>query len=963
MKPSNKIEQAIVLPKVLNINPRSIYNKCEEFLTFVNEEVLDLICMSESFERPDKPLDTVIDLENFKIISSVHQRKGKGGRPAIFVNSHKYGVENLTNTAVTIPWGVEIVWAVLTPKYVNSSSDVQKIIVASVYCKPGSRKKTLLLDHIAQVYNLYCSKYKKGLHWIICGDTNDLRLDPILALSPNMQQVVQNYTRLNPPRLLDPIITTLAKYYQVPQVLPPLDPDPDCNGKPSDHMMVVFTPIDAINNKPVKKLKQIKFRPLTEAGMEKMQEWLKNESWAQVLDQDCVNLKANTLQNTLISKYYECFPEKVRIVSNNDQPFYTNKLKELRRKKVREFQKHRRSDKWEKLENFYQKELLKSKRNFSTKRIKALRKGKPGKWYAELKKLTNFDQMKTEEIIVDDIKDFTDLEQAEKIADQFSKVANEYDPLKTEDINIPYFSEEEIPQFNEQDVESVLNELDTNKSNVNGDFPAKLLKMFSKFLAKPIKDLLNASIRRGKWPEIFKMEIVTPIPKQYPPQNIEQLRNISGLLNLDKIGEELISRLMISDMKKHIDPSQYANQKGLSIQHYLIKFIDRILQSIDENSRKETCAVLATLVDWKQAFPRQCPKLGLESFIRNGVRPSLIPVLLNYFQERKMKVKWHGKLSSERNLKGGGPQGSSFGLWEYLSQSNDNADCVDENNRFKFVDDLSFLEIIFLLNVGLESYNIRNHVPSDVPSHNQVIPSNKLQSQYQLERINEWTMERKMKLNIQKTKTMLFNFSKKYQFATKLNLKNENIEMVRETKLLGTIITDQLCWDRNTEELSKKCYKRMQLLNTAASFTSNRVELKDIYLTYIRSIAEQSAVVWHSSLSRKNRRDLERIQKVAVRLIMGKNYKNYIHSLKALNLDSLDERRKTLCLRFAKNCLKNEKMKKLFPIKRSKHNMKKRNARKFQTKQINSKRYEKSALPFMTKLLNNEEDMKRKISR
>ena len=415
-------------------------------------------------------------------------------------------------------------------------------------------------------------------------------------------------------------------------------------------------------------------------------------------------------------------------------------------------------------------------------------------------------------------------------------------------------------------------------------------------------------------------------------------------------------------MKKHIDPSQYANQRGLSIQHYLIKFIDRILQSIDENSKKESCAVLATLVDWKQAFPRQCPKLGLESFIRNGVRPSLIPVLINYFQERKMKVKWHGKLSSERNLKGGGPQGSSFGLWEYLSQSNDNADCVDEKNRFKFVDDLSFLEIIFLLNIGLETYNVRNHVPSDVPTHNQVIPSIKLQSQNQLEKINQWTKERKMKLNIKKTKTMLFNFSKKYQFTTKLNLKNENIEMVQETKLLGTIITDQLSWDRNTEELSKKCYKRMQLLNAAAAFTSNRAELKDIYLTYIRSIAEQSAVVWHSSLSGKNRKDLERIQKVAVRLIMGKNYKNYSHSLNALNLASLNKRRRNLCLRFAKNCLRNEKMKNLFPIRKSKHSMKKRNERKFQSKIINSKRYEKSALPFMTKLLNHEEELKRKIS-
>ena len=94
-----------------------------------------------------------------------------------------------------------------------------------------------------------------------------------------------------------------------------------------------------------------------------------------------------------------------------------------------------------------------------------------------------------------------------------------------------------------------------------------------------------------------------------------------------------------------------------------------------------------------------------------------------------------------------------------------------------------------------------------MPTHNQVIPSIKLQSQYQLEKINQWTKERKMKLNIKKTKTMLFNFSKKYQFTTKLNLKNENIEMVRETKLLGTIITDQLSWDRNTEELSKSVIK------------------------------------------------------------------------------------------------------------------------------------------------------------
>ena len=192
----------------------------------------------------------------------------------------------------------------------------------------------------------------------------------------------------------------------------------------------------------------------------------------------------------------------------------------------------------------------------------------------------------------------------------------------------------------------------------------KIFKEFAGELSKPVKNVINSSIIQGIWPDIYKLEIVTPVPKVFPPKEIDQLRNISGLLNLDKVAEKLISKLMISDMKLKMDPSQYANQKGLSINHYLFKFIDRIMEALDTG---ESCAVLATLVDWKQAFPRQCPKLGVESFIKNGVRPALIPLLINYFQGRKMKVKWHGKYSSERDLNG--PQGSTFGIWEYLSHS------------------------------------------------------------------------------------------------------------------------------------------------------------------------------------------------------------------------------------------------------------------------------------------------------
>ena len=72
----------------------------------------------------------------------------------------------------------------------------------------------------------------------------------------------------------------------------------------------------------------------------------------------------------------------------------------------------------------------------------------------------------------------------------------------------------------------------------------------------------------------------------------------------------------------------------------------------------------------------------------------------------------------------------------------------------------------------------------------------------------------------------------------------------------------------------------MQLLYKVSNFTKSREDLKAIYLNYIRIVAEQSAVVWHSSLTEKNRKDQKRIQKAAVKVILGKSFTNYKKLLK-----------------------------------------------------------------------------------
>ena len=248
-------------------------------------------------------------------------------------------------------------------------------------------------------------------------------------------------------------------------------------------------------------------------------------------------------------------------------------------------------------------------------------------------------------------------------------------------------------------------------------------------------------------------------------------------------------------------------------------------------------------------------------------------------------------MSVTKRLKGGAAQGSTKGVLSYMSQSNNNTDCVPEDDRYKYFDDATVLEVINLLNVGLSSYRVKDSIPSHLPAHNQFIDSKNLKSQEYVNKISDWTDQNLMELNVKKTHCMVFNFSKKYQFTTDILMKNQRIDIVDQAKLLGLILTSDLKWDENTNYLVKDANKRMLMLRAASKFTNDKQVLKQIYYSRIRCKLEQSAAVWSSSLTQKNIKDLERVQKSAVRIILGKSYESYTETLKELDMKRLSERR------------------------------------------------------------------------
>ena len=149
----------------------------------------------------------------------------------------------------------------------------------------------------------------------------------------------------------------------------------------------------------------------------------------------------------------------------------------------------------------------------------------------------------------------------------------------------------------------------------------------------------------------------------------------------------------------------------------------------------------------------------------------------------------------------------------------------------------------------------------------------------------------------------------------------------------------------------------MQLLRKVASFTSNELDLLVIYKLFVRGALEQTCTVWHSSLTKEQEEDLERVQKSALRIIKGTKYESYEKACESLNIEDLITRRTKLCLQFAQKCLTNKQMKTLFPKNSKKAIIKTRHQEKFKVKFARTERLRKSSIPYMQRLLNNQSRM------
>ena len=158
-------------------------------------------------------------------------------------------------------------------------------------------------------------------------------------------------------------------------------------------------------------------------------------------------------------------------------------------------------------------------------------------------------------------------------------------------------------------------------------------------------------------------------------------------------------------------------------------------------------------------------------------------------------------------------------------------------------------------------------------------------------------------------------------------------------------------WCSNNKSLVAKGYKRMWMLRNLKRNGADQIQLIKTYNQQVRSIAEMACPVWNAGITIQEINSIERVQKKALAIILGRSYTTYSEALEALKIETLESRRTQLCLNFALKAARNPKFYSWFAPNQTEVNTR---SEKLPFKKINcrTRRFRKSPLPYLTDLLN-----------
>ena len=334
--------------------------------------------------------------------------------------------------------------------------------------------------------------------------------------------------------------------------------------------------------------------------------------------------------------------------------------------------------------------------------------------------------------------------------------------------------------------QQVLNEINSIRNDSSSgcdNLPINLLKPLAETIAFPMTTIINDCIRKCIFPEQWKVAKVCPIPKVHNPSQSKDYHPISILPIFSKILERVTMKQLCLFLEDQLvfSKSQSGFRKNHSTNTLLIKMRDDILNAQDRGE-----VTIAVLTDFSKAFDTVDFAALLQKLHKLNFSKEALKFILSYLTDRKQFVQIDDKISSNKTVKLGVPQGSILGPVLFNIYVSDMDTVCEGSTCLQYADDS----------------NIYNHCkPADIPESITKLQTN-------INEVHKWSKSKNLIFNPDKTKFMIFSTKKSQAKCTKYTFQADNeiiLERTDATKILGVNFQQQLNWDSQVNEITRSC--------------------------------------------------------------------------------------------------------------------------------------------------------------
>ncbi len=519
-----------------------------------------------------------------------------------------------------------------------SPREFSSFILVNVYVPPDACVSAAM-QQLAEQISETEQRYPDSL-LIILGDFNKANLSRKL---PKYRQHVTCPTRDS--NILDHCYTIIKDaYHSVPRAALGL----------SDHCLVYLIPTYRQKLRSSKPVLRIVKRWTNEAEQD-LKACFDLTDWS-VFEATATDLDEHTETVTSYISFCEdiCIPTRTFLSFNNDKPWFTGKLKQLRQAKE---DAYRSGDKilYNRARNRLTKEIRVAKKNYSEKLKKELSANDPASVWTGLRNITMYKTPPPQSVenqqLADDLNVYyCRFEKARLTPSTCSDLHFTHSPATP----LPP-SPTILPAFKVcvEDVNRFFRKQKSSKASGPDSISPACLKVCADQLAPIFTQIFNRSLELCEVPCCFKCSTIIPVPKKPTITGLNDYRPVALTSVVMKSLERLVLAYLKDITRPLLDPLQFAYRANRSVNDAVNMGLHYILQHLDKPGNYARII----FVDFSSAFNNIMPDLLSDKLTQLSVPTSICQWITSFLTDRQQLVRL-GKLTSRAlTISTGAPQG------------------------------------------------------------------------------------------------------------------------------------------------------------------------------------------------------------------------------------------------------------------------------------------------------------------